>query len=105
MEDGRAIPRKKMVYQPTQEEWDEHMRIHIPCRAWCPCCLQGKSVSGIHRRTQKSEEEKQQEGPTMRRDYMGPKSKDDKSDKIDSLPILAGVDGRKWKCAHMVQKK
>ena len=105
IEEGRAIPRKKMVYQPTQDEWDEHMRTLIPFRAWCPCCVQGKSVSGSHRRTHKTAEEKENEMPTMRWDYMGPKSKEDKSDKIDSLPILVGVDGLKWKCAHMVPKK
>ena len=103
--EGRAIPRKKMVYQPTQEEWDEHMRTHIPFRAWCPCCVQGKSVSGSHRRAHKTAEENESEIPTMRWDYMGPKSKEDKSENIDSLPILVGVDGLKWKCAHMVPKK
>ena len=41
----------------------------------------------------------------MRWDYMGPKSKDDKSEKIDSLLIIVGVDGLKLKCAHMVRKK
>ena len=39
------------------------------------------------------------------RDYMGPKGKEDKSEKIDSLPILVGVDGLKWNCAHMVPNK
>ena len=34
LDEGRAIPRKKMVYQQTQEELDEHMRTHIPFRAW-----------------------------------------------------------------------
>ena len=33
LDEGRAIPRKKMVCQPTQEEWDEHMRTQIPFRA------------------------------------------------------------------------
>ena len=37
MEEGRAIPGQKRVYQPTQEEWDEHMITHTPFRAWCPC--------------------------------------------------------------------
>ena len=39
-------------------------------------------------------------------DYMGPKSKADKSDPIDSLPIIAGVDRKhKYPFAHMVPKK
>ena len=36
---------------------------------------------------------------------MGPKSKADKSDKVASPPILVGVDGLKWRCAHMVPAK
>ena len=37
---------------------------------------------------------------------MGPKSKDDKGHKIDSLPIIVGS-GRKhkWKIAHVVPRK
>ena len=30
LEEGRVIPGKKMVYQPSKAEWDEHMRTHIP---------------------------------------------------------------------------
>ena len=67
--------------------------------------VQGKSVSGAHKRTQKSLKERESAIPTIRWGYMGPKSKDDKSEKIDSLPILVGVDGLKWKCAHMVPAK
>ena len=59
--EGRAIPRKNMVYEPTKAEWDEHCRTHIPFRAWCPCCVQGTSVSGIHTRTQKSIAERKSE--------------------------------------------
>ena len=39
-------------------------------------------------------------------DYMGPKSKDDKTAKIDSLPIIVGVHRKsKWTFAHMVPSK
>ena len=37
---------------------------------------------------------------------MGPKSKEDKSEKLDSLPILIGSDRKsKWKIANMVPRK
>ena len=35
--EGRAIPGKKMVYEPTKEEFDEHCRTHYPFRSRCPC--------------------------------------------------------------------
>ena len=37
---------------------------------------------------------------------MGPKSKDDKTEKIDSLPIIVGSDRKSnWTIAHMVPRK
>ena len=95
-----------MLYQPSQQEWDDHMRTHIPFRKWCPYCFEGKCVSGAHRRREKSDEEIKQETPIISVDYVDPKSKDDKSAKIDSLPILVGVDRRtKWFSAHMLCAK
>ena len=41
----------------------------------------------------------------MRCDYRGTKSKKDESEEICSLPILVGVNGFKWKCAHMALAK
>ena len=83
LEEGRAITGRKMVYQPSKEERDAHMSTHIPFRSWCPCCVKGKSPTGTH----KSSAKETHEIPSMRWDYMGPKSKEDKSEKIDSLPI------------------
>ena len=31
-EEARAIAGQKAIYQPSAEEWDEHMRTHIPFR-------------------------------------------------------------------------
>ena len=82
------------------------MRTHVPFCKWCPYCVRGKCVRGAHRRTQKSEEELEREVPVISVDYMGPKSKEDKSAKLDSLPILVGVDGKSERvCAHMVPSK
>ena len=30
LEEGRVITGQKAIHQPTKEEWDEHMRAHIP---------------------------------------------------------------------------
>ena len=51
-DEGRAIKGQKMLYQPGHQEWDDHMRTHIPFRKWCPYCVAGKCVSGAHRRIQ-----------------------------------------------------
>ena len=57
-------------------------------------------------RVKKSDEEKDNEVPVISLDYMGPKSKDHRSEKIDSLPVFVGVDRQsKWVFAHMVPKK
>ena len=106
MEEGRVIGGQKIVYQPSQPEWDDHMRIHIPFRKWCPYCVQGTRVSGAHKKRVKSDEEIELETREISWDYMGPKSKNDKSHKMDSLPILVGIDRRpKWITAHMVPTK
>ena len=67
--------------------------------------MQGQSISGIHKRIQKTVGDRERELPTIRWDYVGPKSKEDKSDKIGSLPILVEVDGLKCRCALMAPAK
>ena len=104
--EGRLIKSQKILYQPSRQEWGDHMRTHVPFCKWCPYCVRGKCVRGARRRTQKSEEELEREVPVISVDYMGPKSKEDKSAKLDSLPILVGVDGKSERvCAHMVPSK
>ena len=105
-EEARPIAGQKAIYKPTSEEWDNHMRTHIPFRRWCPFCVKGKCKSNPHWQKSKSEEELERETPVISFDYMGPKSKDDKTEKIDSLPIIVGSDRKsKWKIAHMVPKR
>ena len=54
-EEARIIKGKKMVRQPTQEEYDEHMRTHIPFRKWCPHCVKGKRKNDPHRAPKEKE--------------------------------------------------
>ena len=39
-EEGRSVIGQKRVYAPSAQEYDDHMRTHIPYRKWCPCCAQ-----------------------------------------------------------------
>ena len=106
LEEGKVITGQKAIDQPPRGEWDNHMRTHMTFRKWCSLCVKGKCHSGAHERVKKSEEELAKELPVISWDYMGQKSKDQKSYKIQSLPILVGVDRKsKGTCAHMVPKK
>ena len=44
MEEGRIMKGQKKVASPGREEWDNHMRTHIPYRKWC--CLPSKLAKG-----------------------------------------------------------
>ena len=72
-EEARIVKGKKAVRQPNQEEYDSHMRSHIPFRKWCPHCVKGKRKNDPHR-TPKEKEER--EIPTMSWDYMRQRGKD-----------------------------
>ena len=94
-EEERPVKGQRIVYQPSKEEWDDHMRTHAVFRKWCPFCVKGKCKSGIHKTTEKSEEDLEQETRVISIDYMGPKSNADKTEGMTSLPILVGYDRRK----------
>ena len=103
-EEGRPIKGQKATYVPNREDWDSHMRSHIPFRRWCPFCVKGRSKSRAHRKLQKTDEEKDREVPVMSFDYMEPRSAEGKRAKVESLPILAMIDRRtKWHAAIMVR--
>ena len=105
-EEGRAIKGQKMVHMPKKEEWDNHMRSHVPFRRWCPFCVKGKSKTGAHRRSQKSEEDQLREVPVISVDYMEPRSAEGKKQEVESLPIIVAIDRRhKWHSAIMVPEK
>ena len=33
---------------PTQDEIDEHMKVHLPYRNWCCHCVQGRGKAADH---------------------------------------------------------
>ena len=94
------------MYKPSKEEWDEHQRTHIPFRKWCPHCVRGKCKGATHKKSEKSEEEKEQEVPVILLDYMGKKTKDEWSQRVEASPIIVGINGKdKGVFAHMVPRK
>ena len=46
--EGRKIKGMKPVQQPTKEEYDDHMRTHIPYRQWCEICVKGRKKNPSH---------------------------------------------------------
>ena len=65
-EEARPIAGQKAIYKPTSEEWDNHMRTHIPFRRWCPFCVKGKCKSNPHWQKSKSSEELESETQVCR---------------------------------------
>ena len=48
LEEEGAAPRvAKDVYTPTARDMEEHCATHIPAKAWCPACVEGK-LSHLH---------------------------------------------------------
>ena len=41
---------KAIVAGPAREDYDEHMKKHIPFRNWCEFCVKGKSKADHHKR-------------------------------------------------------
>ena len=37
-----------ILKQPTEQEIMEHNLTHMPCRSWCPTCIQGRGRSDAH---------------------------------------------------------
>ena len=47
-EEGRVITGQKKIFAPSQAEYEDHMRTHIPFRRWCPFCVRGKCKSAAY---------------------------------------------------------
>ena len=104
-EEGRIIKGQKRIVKPGREEWDNHMRVHIPYRKWCPCCVGGKRKDGIHGKGEDDLKE-EEEVPVISFDYMKMTSEEGKEQEIDTMPILASVErGVKWLSANVVPEK
>ena len=47
--EGRIIKGQTRIIMPSREEWENHMRTHIPYRRWCPHCVRARRKSAAHR--------------------------------------------------------
>ena len=64
-EEIRPVAGQSRVYQPSKDEWDEHMRTHLPFRKWCPFCVKGRSKNSPHAGIIKSDEDLAKEVPVI----------------------------------------
>ena len=62
--------------KPSDAEIRAHNLKHLPFRSWCPHCVRGKAVAGIHRR---KEQDRESAIPIVSIDYAFLKSKKTKS--------------------------
>ena len=65
-QEGRSVVGQKRVYAPSAQEYDDHMRTHIPYRKWCECCVRGKATNVAHTSSVRSH----YEVPNIAYDYM-----------------------------------
>ena len=74
--EGRRIKGQRLIDKPTKEEWEDHMRTHIPFRNWCPYCVKGKSKTPPRRTAQTGElgSDEHDKIAKMSMDYMFPRS-------------------------------
>ena len=74
-EEGAKIRGKTIVTGPSREEYDEHMRVHVPFRSWCEFCIKGKAKADPHKRGTPEKSKIEKRGiPTVGTDYTFPKS-------------------------------
>ena len=101
-EEGRIVKGQQRIVKPGKEEWENHMRTHIPYRKWCPHCVRGKPKAGVHSKVEDDLKE-EEEVPVISFDYMQQNSAEGKEEDIGVLPILASVErGVKWVSANVV---
>ena len=43
-----TVPRLRDPGEPTQQEWDDHVKTHVPFRGWCPHCVRGRAKNAPH---------------------------------------------------------
>ena len=109
-EEGVKIKGKTIVVGPSKEEYDEHMRTHVPFRSWCEFCVKGKAKADPHKRGI------QERGiPTIGIDYTFPKSESSKEDSKTEkakdegergMPVIVmKIDLDKWTASFVVPQK
>ncbi len=57
VEEARKFKGYILPKAPTSEEVEDHNRIHLPFRSWCPHCFKGRAVNLAHRKGIQEEQE------------------------------------------------
>ena len=98
---------KAIVTGPIQEEFEEHMRTHIPFRNWCEFCVNGKSKNDPRKSSAGEERSLGEEGvPTVGIDYTFPRMEKDKRGTEEGMPIIVMKNSKdKWTSAFIVPQK
>ena len=100
-DEGRDLKAPRLVKAPSQEEYESHMRTHIPYRNWCELCVRRKSRNDPHAKGQKAA----REVPMISYDYLV-RSQEGTSSEEGALPVIVGVDhDTKWISAFMCKRK
>ena len=55
--------------EPTKAERDEHEKLHLPYRSWCPDCVAGRAREDPHRRANKTNAQGENEVPVVQIDF------------------------------------
>ena len=59
-DESRDVQRRKMGRPPSSSEIQEHNRLHMPYRSWCPVCVSAKAPDLPHFRRGAAEEDSAQ---------------------------------------------
>ena len=92
---------------PSGEEYEEHMRTHIPFRSWCEFCIKGKSKSDHHRKNGGNKEDPLGDKiAVVAIDYTFPMQKAEDRSEHGGMPILVMKNSLdKWVSGIVVPQK
>ena len=80
---------KAKVTGPTEEEYEEHMRTHIPFRSWCEFCVKGTCKADPRRRNVSENTTIDEcQVPIIGLDYTFPRDKKENRTGDHGMPIL-----------------
>ncbi len=85
--EGSITKGQQIVVKPSEEEWENYLRTHVPYRKWCPHRVKGKRKTGAHKSVE-DELKETEEVPVIPFGYMVQKTEEGKEEDIGSLPVL-----------------
>ena len=101
-EEARNMKAETTPRTPTAEEYRVHRLTHLPCRSWCPHCVESKKKNPAHTKRRREGHGREREIPVISIDYMYMTSCDADSSNL-IVVINDSENGGVW--AFMVLKK